>query len=397
MATQIFEIHGMSPNDELTDRGRMVTGSAGYIPYTGLTKGEMSLALLLEQANIYAAAYPENKEYRQAAAMLKDALYAGVSNGVKFVGALYNPLLQQVAKEVAKASRQTAPASKGGILGRTSIAQGIKGIGEPIVFAFDHDCVQYATKEANRKYRVQLGGDKSWQWWEYNVNDSAHRRYYREQKAWCKTRIEIEKIVNDRITDASHHVLYYGLDDAYPAIKGSDVSTKRILHVGGIGGLANATDTDASLMSRWSETSILRRNTQVSVGPIGSIISSLNLSKEADAYLKSYEIWQKDRIYQHEKAAKMRAGAAKIGEPITIAAVTALVTAIGAAVAKAAEFQRQLNQKKSNAMAGAQNYGTLALEAKPSDWPNTPPAESSSNGLLLFGAAAAGIYFLTQD
>lgn len=360
-----------------------------------MTRGEMRLALLSEQAGIYAAAFPENREYAQAKNMLINALRAGVSNGVNFVGSLNHPLLQQVAGEIAKASRQQQPASKGGLLGRVSLGQGVNGIGDPeFKFNFDHDCVQYATKAANAKYSKAVG-THSWQWWENNVNDSQHRRYYREQKSLCKTRIEIEAIVNSKITDASHHVLYYGLNQAFNPIKNSLVITKHLFHIGGIQGLANATDLDRSLMGSWTETSILRRNSTANVGPVGSITSSFFLAPDPEKMQDDYQLFQKVRGGSGVN------GLPRIGEPVTLAAITALVTAISAAIGKAADFQRSLNEKKNGAMSAAQNYGTSALEALKTDYgtpPGTPPSGTGlSNNTLLLAAAAAGAYLLLND
>jgi hypothetical protein len=390
--TQISEIHGIRriSANEMPDRGRLAAAAnagSGFIPYTSLTRGEMELALYGQQLAIYSHAFPENPDYTKALNMVENAFRSGLSNGVNFVGALHSDYLQFIAKTITNASRQTAPASKGGLLGRSSLASGVPAIGQDIKFNFDHDCVQYATKATNKWARH----DKSWQWYENNVNDSAVRRYYREQKSICATKIEIEKIVNEKITNASHHVLYYGLNEGYPAIRNSTVVTKHLLHIGGIGGLANATDTDTSLMSVWSETAILRRNTQADVGPIGSVQSSLNLSPNYDAYAASYTQWQKNRTYTNPKSGK-------IGEPLTIAAITALIAAIGAAVGQAAAFQKELNAKKAGAMAAAQNYGTVALEAKQTDWNdiNTGSGFNNSN-LLTFGLLAAGAYLILSD
>jgi len=391
--TQISEIHGIrrTPANEMPDRGRLAAAAnagSGFIPYTSLTRGEMELALYGQQLAIYAAAFPENKEYAKALNMVENALRSGLSKGVKFVGALHSDYLQFIANTITKASQKTTPASKGGLLGRSSLASGIPAIGQDIKFNFDHDCVQYATKATNK----WSGQDKNWQWYEHNLNDSAIRRYYREQKTICATKIEIEKIVNEKITGASHHVLYYGLNESYPAIRNSAVVTKHLLHVGGIGGLANATDTDSNLMSVWSETSILRKNTQADVGPIGSIQSSLNLSPNYDAYSASYTQWQKTRTYSNPTGGK-------IGEPLTVAAISALITAIGAAIGQAAALQKELNAKKAGAMAAAQNYGTSALEAKQSDWNDIGTGAGSSNNsnLLTFGLLAAGAYLLLGD
>lgn len=390
MPTGIYEIHGNVPQNELPDRGREIRGAAPYIPYNSLTGGEMRLALLLEQANIYSAAFPENKEYQNASNMLYKALKSGVSNGVNFVGAIYNPLLQSVAKEISRASKNTRAAAKGGIIGRDSIASGLNGIGEdPFKFDFDHDCVQYATKASNLKYGAIIG-THNWQWWEHNINDSEHRRYYRAQKALCKTRIDIEKIVNGKILDASHHVLYYGLNEAFPPIKNSLVTTKHLFHIGGIQGLANATDVDTSLMGVWSETSILRKNSTVGVGTVGSIDSSFYLSPDPDTMGQQYAAWSKNRT---------GANIGQVPKVGSLVAITALIVAIGAAIKSAADMQRSLNEKKSGAMAAAQNYGTVALEAKQTDFNDplgVPPSGASNNTLLLIALAAGGAYLLTE-
>jgi hypothetical protein len=382
MPTGIYEIHAV-PSNELPDRGREISQERIYIPYNTLTTGEMKLALLLEQANMYARAYPENKEYGLAANMLYQALSKGVSAGVNFVGALYNPVLQQVANEISKASRQTKSASKAGLFGRTSLTEGVKGIGEvEFKFNFDHDCVQYATAATNR----DLKENKSWQWYEHNLNDSMLRRYYREQKGLCKVRIDIEKIVNDRITNASHHVLYHALDEAYPAIKNTTVVTKLLLQLGGVAGLANATQTDSSLMSIWSETSIMRKNSLAGVGTIGSVPSSFYLSPDQGAFNASYDKWKSTKVYDNPKKDK-------IG---SVAAVTALVTAIAAAVKAAADFQRSLNEKKAGAMGSALNYGTPALQSKDTDFGGITSTDSNNNTLLIGGAALAA-YFILND
>lgn len=359
----------------------MVRGKTPYIPYTMLTQGEMKLALLAEQADIYAQAFPENREYAQAKNMLDNALRVGVSNGVNFVGALYNPVLQQVAKEIAQASRQTRPASRGGLLGRQSLSTGIGDI----VLDFDHDCVQYAAKAANKELRQ----DKSWKYYDNFGTPEREKNVFKKYKGECKIRVDIEKIVNQSITNASHHVVYYGLQEDFPAIKDTMVATKHLFHTIGIQGLANATDVDKGLMATWSETSILAKNTAVGVGPVDSINSSFYLSKDPDAYLASYVAWQKKRGGASIKG---------IGNPVA-AVIIPLIGAITAAVVAAADMQKQLNAKRAGAMAAAQGYGTDALLAKESDFgekKGQPPAGSGSNTLLLVGAAAAGIYLLTN-
>ncbi len=111
MPTGIYEIHGAVPQNEFADRGREIGVSSNYIPYLSLTKGEMRLALLAEQARMFSKAFPEYKEYRRSLTMLDNALNAGVSRGVNFSGAIHGEVLQRVAREIAAASRQQRPAS----------------------------------------------------------------------------------------------------------------------------------------------------------------------------------------------------------------------------------------------------------------------------------------------
>ncbi len=392
MPTGIYEIHGpYVPQNELADRGRMVSGSVPYIPYNNLTKGEMKLSLLLEQANMYAAAYPERKEFKESANMLSTALRQGLANGINFVGALYDPLLQLTAREIQKAVRQTAPAA-GILLGRDSIAKGLQGIGEPIVLPFDHDCVQYATKKANEKFKQLYPNGRSWQQWENQINNSVPREYYREQKQVCRVKIEIEKIVNQRITDASHHVLYYDISQGFPGTKFSFVKTKMLLQLGGIAGLANATETDTSLMSTWSETSILRKNSISNVGTVGSVQSSFYLAPDPQEYMESYIKWKESGAFSRLKSQKTRGGS-KIGlDPATI---TALVVAITGAIKAAADMQRSMNEKKAGAMGSALNYGTPALEALKEDFDVQGGSGESSN-LPLLAAAGLAAYLLLK-
>jgi len=377
--TQISEIHGNINPNEWADRSKMVQFNPSFIPYLALTKGEMQIYLLAEQARIFSAAYPELREYKKAKSMLENALNSGLSNGVNFVGALHSDLLQQVAREINAASKKTAPASNG-ILIRDSISQGVKGIGEVVDYDFTGGCIQYATRLANAKF----GFSRPWSWWEQTVSKaSPEYDYYNRAKLFCKTQIEIQDIVNSKITDASHHVVYYNLVENFPLIKNSLVATKHLLHIGGIQGLANATGVDRGLMGTWTETSILKKNTIIKAGPLSSVQTSFSLSPDSDRFNADYL-----------KFIKQRGGSSitGIGEPISV-----IIIAIATAITAAAAMAKELNAKKVGAMAAAQNYGTVALEAKPSDF-NEPPGYTSGNSnLITFGLLAAGAYLLLDD
>lgn len=244
--TTISEIHGSVPHNEFVDRGRLgsIVGS-NYIPYLSMTKGEVRLALLEEQLKIYAAAFPEMKEYRTAATMISNALNSGVSRGVSFVGNLHAQLLQDVAREISRASRQQRPASKNGLLGRGSIGSGIHSI--PV-------------QDRLSACLLSSGGDR-----------------FEMQK--CEYAARIEGILNDGVIKSGHHMLYKNLkaSDNLP----SEVSTKKIFQQSGVEGMALVGKLDPSLMYDWVETAILKKNVSGDVGPYSSRHTSFILGRRA--------------------------------------------------------------------------------------------------------------------
>lgn len=386
--TEINSIHGI-PVSEFPDRGRLVSSKAPYIPYTSLTKGEMNLAMLYDQASVFAAAFPEFQDYKKARDMYRNALYSGVSAGVSFVGALYDPILQQAARNIARASRQTAPAARI-ITNRTSLADGVN-IGEAPIYTanFDHDCVQYATKAANKKF----GTNHSWQHWKA-VPFGPQKKYWKEQKSLCETRVAIEQIMNDHMVNTSPHMLYKSMSEEFRPTLGTMMIFKKLLHFAGVGSLGIVSEVDTTLMDYWVETGLLRNNAASGVGPLGSISSSISISPDPEKMAWEYGEFQKKR----DGSTKING----IGEPVTItvAGITALVTAIGTAIANAAKFQQQLNAKKQGALSQVQGWGTAALEAKKSDFlekgdpPATKDKDKDNSKIILMGAAAIAAVLL---
>lgn len=229
--TEIRAIHG---HEEMAQRGRQYSQNMPrFIPYLSMTAGEVRLALLEQQAEVFAAAYPENKEYKKAANMLRSALRGGVSNGVSFVGSIEGRYIEQVAREISRAAKSTRPAASIGLIGRASIGSGINEQGVIPVLERLAACVK------------------------------SGKNMFLCQKAFA-----IEKVLNDGIINSGHHVLYKDLRsaDGLPV----EVVVKKVLHQSGIEGMALAGNIDKGLMSSWVETAILQKNATGGVGPIGS-------------------------------------------------------------------------------------------------------------------------------
>lgn len=387
------------PANEMAQRGRQVSRIGNFIPYTAMTKGEMKLALLREQAQIYAQAYPDYPVYKEAVLMLDTALAGGVSAGVNFVRAIPDDL-QAVARQIVQASKMRQPAA-GSFIQRESLISGFRIGEDPIVPTQIVDCVQYATKEANRFY----GHNWSWTKWRDLppvFPTKAKKERWTTLRAQCQVQKEIEDILNANITRASHHVVYKSLVPDFQPIVGSQVLTKRLLHQAGVGALGLAATVDSSMMDMWSETGIMRNNANNNLGVLGSEATSMMVAPNPEKYLYDYKTFLLNK--KDTKMKNLPAGIGAIGvEPVTTATV-AIVTMITTAIAFAAKIYDNVSKKKSGVFAAANGYGTPAYKAEKDDFltqgggGTIPPAgKSDNNNLLLLGAAAAGIYFITQD
>lgn len=393
--TEIRSIHGV-PGNEMRDRGRLVSAKAPYIPYTALTKGEFDLSLLFDEADVFAAAYPDFPVYRQVKTMYQNALQQGISGGVQFVGALYDPMLQQAAQNIALAAKKTAPAAKV-ITGRESLLSGIH-IGDNTTYTgiFDHDCVQYARKNANAHFNL----NRDWQYWEAlpTVGPFADKkRYFVEQKNNCKIRVAIEQIMNNNMVDTSHHLLYKSLSTAFPDTLGTLVLAKKTLHLIGIAGLGQVSEIDPTRMGTWAEACVIRKNTSTGAGAFGSVDSSLSISPDPEGMVAKYNRFLAANPSQDPKKIKMGIGVAPAAAAATVGVVTeiaAVVTAIGGAIAAAAAFARELRSKRDGALATAQGFGSEAYGGDKDDF-LTPVPDNSK--MLLLGGAALAAYFLLDE
>lgn len=391
--TEIRTIQGI-PQAEMADRGKYVSSNAPFIPYLQMTQGEFRLALLQDQAQVLAAIYPEVPGFKKAATMYENALNAGISRGVSFVGAIHGASEQQAAQNILSASKMIRPAAKQ-FIGRHSLIAGVR-IGEEPTYTgnFDHDCVQYATKEANARFKR----DRSWSWWKNSPvgfgPSNTERAFWQAKKAECETKVAIETILNDNMVGTSHHLVYKNLGDSFRPILGTQVLTKKILHYAGIGGLSNVAGININLMDAWAEAAIIRKNATIGAGPSGSLATSLSIAPQAASMVAAYNQYLAANPGKNPKFDKINGPANVGGALAVITAVTALVTAIGAAIANSAKMQEALNAKKQGALSTVQGYGTPALQAQETDF-LTPG--SSDNNTFLIGGALVAAYLLFNE
>lgn len=232
----ISYIHGIGLVDtsEFKDRADLVPDQS-FINYTALTKGELKLTLLAEQANILSAMYPENKALSRSKSILVDALYRGVHR-YALPGGIFTGQVAEVVSEVRKARQNTTPAS-GIIFGRQNL---MAGIGDPLIPY--EDCEQYQENEYGQQ--VPTG----------NFNQS------------CLKKNALKKILNNGLEKSSHHILYEFVSNpneqpTMVAIKTQNHRTSTAI----IGKVAQVNREDLRL---WERNGVLRHHGKAGLGPI---------------------------------------------------------------------------------------------------------------------------------
>jgi len=371
-----------------------------YVPYTGLTEGEMRLYILRNQALTYRQLYPEYKDYQKAYTMLENALHNNVSAGVQFIGAIPDEL-QIVARAIDRASRQTAPASRGGLISRI----GPSAIGDIVVSQIpDSNCEFYATRITNIEFKKKFGKELSTTNWKRlkagkwipglillnalkGVSPSAWYQKWENNRLKCENQKAIESILNGFVGDGSHHVLYKEMpNESYvPTL----VRAKAVNHKGGVAGLATTGQISTDLMRLWTETAVQAKNASINVGALNSLQSSALLAPDPEKF---------NALITNtlEKTGKTKGGIGVI-DPVTVGLITAAITA---SVTVATTLINALFKKENYAMSAAQGtgFGTAAYTAEKKDFiesgsENTTGGSNSMAPLILAGA---GLYLLTQ-
>lgn len=393
------------PVDEWKDRSRaaaVVAAQKNYIPYTSLTKGEMTVALQMERAKLMAAYYPDNPYWREAAVMMENALYSGIS-GLNRIGNVPEGL-DNVAAFLVAQGRKTAPASKGAILVRST--PGVK-IGDPLVpVVLEGKNCKHVTAEAFRaiahKNWLDLGAKrflvpnpKNMPLGILHTSLINHplkkvREPYQEKYLDCQFKQAVEIVLNARLENASMHMLYHNMAANFEPALGTVASVKRLLHRAAVNDLSNTAAVDKIQMAAWVELGVTRSAIKQNLPPQNSAVLSAYLTPNPELYA--------NKVLND---LKVRGGATGINEVVTITAVTALIAGIAAALKQATELAREFNARKIATLQNAQGFGSDAFSPEKSDYlkpkgesPIPPP--KGDNNLLLIGGAAAVLYFATK-
>lgn len=370
--TKISYIAGLGA----TESAQRATGipKAAFVPYLDLTKGEMALSLMLQQAQILAGYYGEAK-YKDAATMLENALSNGVHGTTPYFGAL-EPDLYGIARAINQAARQTAPASAAGF---TRMGRIGAGIGEIIPLEQRRDeCI---------KSRMAAGVPRT-------IAESQ-----------CLQAFEIEKILNDGLENCGQYLAYGFLPNAGINSLPNKAADKIQDQLKAIQSLAIVGKFSELLLAQWLNVGMMRTNASVAkIEPYGWIPTNAYLTTmpqpgvdQFQALFNSAGKWNTTTALGR----KMTAIVLEYKKPgvgvLPAAIVFAIMGAITALIPAISKFLLALLAKQTDALAVSKSFGTRSFGPEDGDWNNDGiPTDTGISPLLLLGGVAA-LYAVTKD
>jgi hypothetical protein len=403
-------VRGSIPANEMAQRSQLVRSS--YLPYLSLTQGEMMLANYMDKARMYAAYYAD-PTYQNAATMLENALYAGVHNGIHFVGAIPDAL-QPIAAAIVAAKGMNRPASGDILLERPEIDRPkgfLSGVHIANIVPNDpnlDDCHKYALSYVQKYYKTLTVAEIAARVALPLLNQDIIKKY-KEGKEVCKRKKEVEKLLNQSITEFGHHTLYGflpNLGNDFPNV----ISTKRILQASGHEDLARVANATEGNMKIWLDTAIMRRNAQSSLEPYNQWETNqywAGLPKEAVAefneFVKAKSKSDKFKLTDDVVAQKYKELLDKYGQPnlgIDPATIITIGKVLVAVLTTLPAIITALKGQQSDALSASRGIGTGAYGPEIPDWKGGTggggSGSSNSSTLPLLAVGVVGAYFLLK-
>jgi hypothetical protein len=349
--TKLSYIHGIGsvPSNELADRARQVPAKK-FINFSTLTAGELKLALALEQSDMLASFYPENKEFRQIGDALRNALYTGVHgpNGEK----ASNVASEYARRIISTARVQNRPAAK---------------------FITDRDSLVHGPDDAILKSPTECGRPTGKIFGIINT---------KQNKAWelCMDQVGYQNVLNSKLEDGAHHILYNF--EQNPNAAPSTVAAKTVLHKNAIYKWAEITGVTPENIALWVRNGVMRGNTKQGLDP---------MQPEASIDLMRYAIPEKY--------------AAQVGiiDPVTIAALVKLFTAIVASVGATVALLQSLKAKDQlRFQSSLGDMGNAPFGPEETDWLTDGQGQTAqqqgifNTDLLIPVAGAAAAYLILK-
>lgn len=347
------------------------------VNYLSLTRGEMQLQLMLEQAKILAAYYGD-PEMKKAVSMLTGALGQGIHGmGAQHIGAA-SDLVRKVAKSIDMARKDIRPASRYAVPDGRNPQE--TGIGETIIPYEDRlkQCIEAAK------------GKKG-----FNAANAL---------VACKRQFDIEKILNDGLENCGQYLAYGYLPNSnrMPQLAAAKIRDQRIA----IESIAQVGGFSTDLCAQWLNVGMMRKNVEVAkVAPLDWIQTNSRLTLISDkgqsefaAFLQSKQAKTLTASQQGARLAQIirdnqRAG---VGDPLTVGFL--ILSAIGTLLKKITDFLLALRAKTITALQAAKGFGSATFGPQDGDYnyedptPQDPTAPKSNDNTALYllgGAVAA--------
>lgn len=346
------------PADEYRDRGKMM-GADDYIPFTQIAEWQTRLAILRNHAK-HLAAWGQDQSYLRASDMLTDAMQRGTYR---------NTGVRSNAEAWAHSAIQAImPQSGIGAL----IAIEAPDIRTNRAFVAKYRSLLWSAGYTEYIQRAESQSGYSQKYWANKLFEDKRfgeldrdkmRAAYEGLEAKYQDLVKVESIINAHLPNASHHVLYFSLDEklTYP----TRVDVKRILHDSGVSAIATMADVEASTAKLWTATSIKNKNMANGAGTLGPVESSFAIAPNGDQLLAEYQ---------------KRISGAAVG--IAPAVALAIISLIAAAVTAAQVIYVESQKTKQLALTNVKGFGTPALSAEKTDWNAVASGGTGGGGLL---------------
>jgi hypothetical protein len=331
----------------MSDRSAQVPNKTA-VPLGLISDGEAYLQLVLQEAQILAAYYPEDIQMRKAVTIIKNGL---TSNLTKGHWSLFDSQSTSAAGEAIK------------IANSINAKQGVKssgyfqknGIGDPII-QYETDC---------NYYLYDYPGNPSG-----GFTDPDYLNCMK-LKTWAP-------LFNEHLENSGHYPMYEFKNT--PDDMAATGAAKRLVHQAGIDAIVSDTGLDSSLIRQWYRLGILRKNAQnADIGP----------------------------MQVEETIARLKFGAEQGIGVLPVAVVLAIIALISTAITATVQIVVACKTAKGAASAFSTNnpFGLPPYKPGTEDFPgsagggNGGGGTGSDNTLLYVGAAAAaaGLYFINQD
>lgn len=363
--TKLTYIHGI-PSSEWTDRGRNVAAPT-YMNYSAMTEGELRAALVYDQLKIYSEFYPENQDYRRAAAVLQDAIFTGLHGPSLPNSALSGGQAYAFARTLLERSRRLTQPAAHYMVNRPAIGKGRDDFFDPVaaleLFGALASLVghpdQVTEKQPQVGFLLPILG----------ISLFAKKK---KEPTTAELQAKYQKLLNEKLEGSSHHILYNFV--ANPNAESGTVAAKTLNHRLAVAKWAEITGLSEENIRQWLRNGVLRGNAKQGIAPLTPEDSIETL-----------------RVGVPQKNASASSG---VGEPITIGLVIAILSAISGAVAVTAQLINSLEARDSlRFKSSLGDIGLTPFGPEETDWITGQPKKQD---FLLPAAIAAGAYILLR-